>query len=285
MYDKRMKVALVLQGGGSRGIFTTAILDSLLDTDIEIDKVFAVSAGGLNAMNFLSKQKGRAKKATLLTFKSKEFKSITNVIRKHSFVDFNYYFNELNKELPFNYEVFKTNPTDLCVVATSLETGKAAYFNKSELENFNEAIKASASLPFVAKPVEINGELFLDGGDSDPVPFKKALEEGFDRVIVVTTRPNDFRKEIKTKNRKERLIKLVFKKYPNFMRALLDSHMNYNKCIDELEAENDRVFLIQPPENIKLKHLETNEKKLDYYYNLGKKVFEENKEKLVKFLN
>ena len=285
MYDKRMKIALVLQGGGSRGIFTTAILDSLLDTDIKIDKVFAVSAGGLNAMNFLSKQKGRAKKATLLTFKSKDFKSITNVIRKHTFVDFNYYFNELNKELPFDDETFKNNKTDLCVVATSLNTGKAAYFNKSELENFNEALKASASLPFVAKPVNINDELFLDGGDSDPVPFKKALNEGFDKVIVVTTRPYGFRKDPKTKNRKERLIKLVFKKYPNFMNALLNSHMNYNKCMDELEVGNDNVFLIQPPENIKLKHLETNEKKLDYYYNLGVKVFEENKEKLVKFLN
>ncbi len=280
-----MKTALVLQGGGSRGIFTTAILDSLLETNIKIDKIFAVSAGGLNALNFLSKQKGRAKKATLLTFKSKEFKSISNVIRKHSFVDFNYYFNQLEKELPFDYETFKNNPTDLCVVATSLKDGTAAYFNKSSLEDFNEAIKASASLPFVAKPIEIDGNLYLDGGDSDPIPFKKALEEGFDRIIVITTRPKGFRKDPEISNYRKRLIKFAFKKYPEYMNALQESHKNYNKCIDELESENSKVFIIQPSEDIKLKHLETNEKKLDYYYNLGTTIFEENKEKLVEFLN
>jgi predicted patatin/cPLA2 family phospholipase len=285
MYDLIMKIALVLQGGGSRGIFTTAILDSLLDLGINIDKIFAVSAGGLNAMNFLSKQKGRAKKATLLTFKSKEFKSISNVIRKHSFVDFDYYFNQLEKELPFDYKTFNNNHIQLCVVATSLNTGTATYFNKNSLNNFNEAIKASASLPFVAKPVEINGELYLDGGDSDPVPFKKALDEGYDKVIVITTRPKGFRKDPEISNYKKRLIRFAFKKYPKFMDALENSHKNYNKCIDELESPNSKVFLIQPSEDIKLKHLETNEKKLDYYYNLGTKIFEENKEKLVKFLN
>ena len=285
MYDLIMKTALVLQGGGARGIFTTAILDSLLESNIKIDKIFAVSAGGLNALNFLSRQKGRAKKATLLTFKSKDFKSISNVIRKHSFVDFNYYFNQLEKELPFDYETFKNNPTNLCVVATSLSEGTATYFNKTSLDNFNEAIKASASLPFVSKPIEIDGQLYLDGGDSDPVPFKKALEEGFDRVIVITTRPKGFRKEPEINNYKKRLIKFAFKKYPKYMNALQESHKNYNMCIDELESNNPNVFVIQPPEDIKLKHLETNEKKLDHYYNLGTKVFEENKEKLVKFLN
>ena len=285
MYDLIMKIALVLQGGGSRGIFTTAILDSLLDSNINIDKIFAVSAGGLNAMNFLSKQKGRAKKATLLTFKSKEFKSISNIIRKHSFVDFDYYFNQLEKELPFDYKTFNNNNIQLCVVATSLSKGTATYFNKNSLNNFNEAIKASASLPFVAKPVEINGELYLDGGDSDPVPFKKALDEGYDKVIVITTRPKGFRKDPEISNYKKRLIRFAFKKYPKFMDALENSHKNYNKYIDELESPNSKVFLIQPSEDIKLKHLETNEKKLDYYYNLGTKIFEENKEKLVKFLN
>ncbi len=285
MYYKYMKIALVLQGGGARGIFTTAILDALLDTNIKIDKVFAVSAGGLNAMNFLSEQKGRSRTATLLTFKSKEFKSISNVIKKRTFVDFDYYFNTLDKELPFDYEKFYKTKTDLCVVATSLSSGKASYFNKNDLENFNDAIKASASIPFVTKPVEINGDLYLDGGDSDPIPFRKALDEGYDKVIVVTTRPKGFRKNPTISKQKIRLIKLSFRNYPNFIHALQESHINYNRCIDELEAGNDRVFLLQPTEDIKLKHLETNKDKLDYYYNLGTKVFNENKENLIKFLN
>ena len=285
MYDLIMKIALVLQGGGSRGIFTSAIIDKLLEENIKIDKVFGVSAGALNAMNFISKQKGRAKEATLLTFKSKEFTSLKNVIVKRTFVDFNYYFNDLNKILPFDEKTFKENPTDLCVIATSLTTGKACYFLKSETQNLNEAIKASASIPFVAKPVKINSDLYLDGGDSDPIPLQKALDEGFDKIIVVLTRPYGFRKSKTIKKQKQKLIEVVFKKYQNYVYALKNSHQNYNTCVEEVEKENEKVFVFAPSEEINLKHLEKNKEKLNYYYDLGKKVFEGNKKKLADFLS
>lgn len=280
-----MKIALVLQGGGSRGIFTSGILDCLLDEGISFDKVFAVSAGGLNAMNFISKQKERSRIATKMTFKSRSFKSITNVVTKHTFVDFDYYFNKLEKKLPFDKFTYETNPTTYCVVATSLSTGKAHYFIKGETPDFNRCIKASASIPFVAKPVPIYDDLFLDGGDSDPVPFKKALEEGFDKIVVVTTRPVGFRKTPNQNRNYKRLVKLAFSNYPNYEKALINSHKNYNKIFDELEKPNDKIMVISPSEQINLKHLETDDDKLDYYYNLGIKDFNSIKEKLAKFIS
>ena len=280
-----MKTALVLQGGGSRGIFTSAIVDQLLINNIKIDKVYGVSAGALNGMNFVSKQIGRSKKATLLAFKSKEFKSLKNIVVKKTFVDLNYYFNDLNKEIPFDEKTFKENQTELCVVATSLKTGKPFYFEKSEMSNLNEAIKASASIPFVSKPVSINDDLFLDGGDGDPIPLKKAIEEGYDKIIVVMTRPYGYRKSKTISRQKKHLISLVFKKYPNYINSLINSHSLYNECVDFIESQKDKIILLQPSEPINLKHLEKDGAKLDYYYNLGIKIFNDNKEKLIDYLN
>jgi predicted patatin/cPLA2 family phospholipase len=280
-----MKVALVLQGGGARGIFTSGVLDALLDTNINIDRIYAVSAGGLNAMNYISKQKGRSKIATSMTFKSKEFKSMKNIIRKHTFVDFNYYFNGLEETLPFDQKTYDESKTEFVVVGTSLKTGKAKYFNKKEYSDFNQCITCSASIPLVAKMVNIDDDYFLDGGDSDPIPFEKAFKDGFDKVILVTTRPISFRKEIARDRFIERLHKLAYKDYPEYLKSLKYSHQNYNNEFDKLKKySSDQLFIISPTENIDLKHLETNDEKLDYYYNLGFKTFNDNKEKLSDFL-
>jgi len=281
-----MKIALVLQGGGARGIFTSGILDELLLANIKIDKIFAVSAGALNTMNYLSRQFGRNHKAACLTFKSRDFVSIKNVITKRTFVDFNYYFNKLNEELPFDNNKYNTNPCKFCAVATSLTTGRARYFNKDEIDDFDQCIKASASLPLVSKIVKINNDFYLDGGDSDPVPYKKAIDEGYDKIIVITTRQLSFRKPINQPLRNLRLLHLAYNyNYPNYYNALKNSHINYNQEFDELTKLKDKVFIFEPKEDIDLKHLETNNDKLDYYYEMGREVFRANKEKLAKYLS
>jgi Predicted esterase of the alpha-beta hydrolase superfamily len=281
-----MKIALVLQGGGARGIFTSGILDALLDSKIEIDHIYAVSAGALNAMNYISKQKNRNRIATSLTFKSKEFKSVKNVLRKHTFVDFDYYFHGLNEVLPFDLKTFNESNIKFSVVATSLSTGQAKYFSKDDktIIDFFDCIKASASIPLVAKSTMINDELYLDGGDSDPLPYKKAIDDGYDKVILVTTRPLDFRKANNLNKRMNRLYNLAYKQYPNYLKSLENSHKNYNQKFDDLTLYKDKIFIFAPKENILLKHLETNEKKLDYYYNLGFDTFNDNLKRLLSFL-
>jgi len=280
-----MKTALVLQGGGARGIFTSGILDSFLENNISFDCIYAVSAGALNAMNFISKQEGRSRSATSLTFKAKEFKSIKNIIRKHSFVDFNYYFNKLNEILPLDQKTYDNSKTEFVAVATSLLTGKPQYFNKKNYLNFNECIKASSSIPLVSKIVHINSDFYLDGGDSDPLPYKKAFLDGFDKVVIITTRPIDYRKETKQDRFMMRLYRLAYKNYPNFLASLENSRNNYNKEFDELNNySNSKLFILAPSENIVLKHLENDNEKLNYYFNLGKKIFVDNREKLSEFL-
>ena len=130
----------------------------------------------------------------------------------------------------------------------------------------------------------INDELYLDGGDSDPLPYKKAIDDGYDKVILVTTRPLDFRKANNLNKRMNRLYNLAYKQYPNYLKSLENSHKNYNQKFDDLTLYKDKIFIFAPKENILLKHLETNEKKLDYYYNLGFDTFNDNLKRLLSFL-
>lgn len=280
-----MKIALVFQGGGARGVFTSGVLDELLKLNIKIDKIYAVSAGSLNAVNFLSKQAGRSKESTILAAKSHDFLSIKNIIRKQSLLDFDFYFKKINLLLPFDNLTYETNSTKFCVVATSLKTGKATYFNKDVDDNFNLCIQASSSLPLISKIVPIYDDLYLDGGDSDPLPFKKAIEDGYDKIIVVTTRPIKYRKETNKNTRMIRLYKLAYYQYPEYIKALINSNENYNKQFDELALKNEKIFIISPKENIRLKHLESDENKLNYYYELGTKTIKKLEKKLVKFIN
>ena len=54
-----MKKALILEGGGMRGLYTAGILDAMMDDDIKYNSIYGVSAGAVFGVNYLSKQKGR----------------------------------------------------------------------------------------------------------------------------------------------------------------------------------------------------------------------------------
>ena len=54
-----MRVGLVLEGGGMRGLYTAGVLDVFMQNKIKIDGILGVSAGALFGMNYKSKQIGR----------------------------------------------------------------------------------------------------------------------------------------------------------------------------------------------------------------------------------
>lgn len=278
-----MKIALVLQGGGSRGIYTSAILDSILKEEIKIDKIIGVSAGALNGMNFLSNQIGRGKETTLICFDDKKFFSFRNLLTKKSIVNLDYYFNEANETVPFDNNKYINSKIDLEVVATSLKTGLPTYFSKKDFKgNFNNCIKASASLPIVSRKVFINNDYFLDGGFGDPIPFERAIKEGYKKIIVVSTRPFNYTKEVK-EDKFFKLSKIIYRKYPNFLKTYKNYPLTYNKRIKKLTNNKD-LFIIAPSEQIYLGDLEKDKEKIEYYYELGLKDFKNIKKDLMNYI-
>lgn len=184
----------------------------------------------------------------------------------------------------FDFETYQNTPVDFYVVVTNLKTGKPEYIKIDDAKKDMEYFRASGSMPFVSKPVEINGNLYLDGGISDPVPFKKVLETKPEKIIVVLTRPAGYRK----KNLHSRgLYKLFYSKFPNFVETGSNRHQTYNETMDlieKYEAKN-KIIVLRPSEFIKIKRIEKDTAKLQSIYDLGVSDCTNKLNEIKKYLN
>lgn len=264
-----MKVGLLLEGGAMRGMYTCGVLDVLLDEKIKVDCIMGVSAGALFGVNFKSRQRGRCIRFNLKYIKDKRYMGLYPLITTGNIVNQEFCFNDIPNILDdFNYASFKRTKEDFYAVVTNMYTGKAEYKKIDELKGENvEYLRASGSMPFVSKPVEVNDQKYLDGGIADSIPIDKMVKMGYDKIIVVLTRPVGYRK----RRANTSLAKVVYKDYPKLIDAMAKRYRVYNKSVDEVEllSKTRDVFLIRPSKHIKIKRIEKNEKVLKEMYELG----------------
>jgi|LSQX01.2.fsa_nt_gb predicted patatin/cPLA2 family phospholipase len=284
---EKTKIALVLQGGAVRGAFTAGVLDVFMENNLYFPYVVGVSAGALIALNYLSKQIGRSRSVVVDFMSDKNFVSGKFLFTKKSLFNFDYLFGEMaTNVLPFDFEAFQQSPSKLVVAATSCLTGQPNYYIKGECDDFYKAIAASSSLPFLSAPVFVEGEPCLDGGLSTPIPFQKAFADGYERIVVITTRDKEYRKNLNKKQHKTAL-KALYGKYPNLINTVLKYPAKYNEDASELEGleKEGKAFVIRPEIPILLKRTEKDKSELLKVYLLGRKVASELLPKLIEYMN
>ncbi len=278
-----MKVGLVLEGGAMRGLYTSAILDSLLDTEIKIDGMIGVSAGALFGVNYKSQQKGRGLRYNKKYIKNPFYMGLGALLKTGEIVNRKFAYHEIPLKLDvFDEETYSKTPTDFYCVVTNIETGKPEYRKIINATIQVDELRASGSMPFVSKPVKIDTNHYLDGALGDSIPLEKMLEMGYDKIIVVLTRPSDYRK----KKRSDLPAKIVYKKYPNLVEAINTRATKYNKTLDlikELEKDN-KIFVLRPSKELHLKRIEKNLEKMQAMYDLGIQDFKDNLKKLNDYL-
>jgi len=261
------KTVLVLEGGAMRGLYSAGVLDVFMENNIKADVVYGVSAGALFGLNYKSRQKGRAIRYNLKYAKEKNYMGLYSLVTTGDIMNKKFCFTKLVYELDkLDFETYKNNPVDFYAVVTNLQTGEPEYIKIDDAEKDMEYFRASGSMPFVSRPVEIDGNLYLDGAVSDAVPFKKVLESGFEKIIVVLTRPAGYRKKNPFFP-----YKLVYGKYPNFVKTAKNSHKIYNETMDlieKYEAEN-KIVVLRPSKNVRVQRIEKDTKKLQNIYDLG----------------
>lgn len=263
------KTTLILEGGAMRGLYSAGVLDVFMKNNINVNTIYGVSAGALFGLNYKSHQIGRALRYNLKYVNNKNYMGLYSLITTGNIMNKEFCFKKLVYELDkLDFETYKKTPVDFYAVVTNLKTGKPEYIKIDDAEKDMEYFRASGSMPFVSKPVEINGNYYLDGGISDPVPLKKVLGTKTDKIIVVLTRPLGYRK----KNlHLHTLYKLFYRKFPKFVETGRNRHNTYNKTMDlieKYEAEK-KIIVLRPSKFIKIKRTEKNTKKLQSMYNLG----------------
>ena len=157
-----LNCALVMQGGGTRGIYTAGALDYLMEQGITFDAVYGTSAGALCGTDYLSGDIGRTKILMTKYMMDLKFVSFTRLLFTGNLFNFDYLFDELPKKLPFNFEQFDKSPMRFFLGVTCLDDGKAYFLEKGKVPDIWDAIAASSSLPGIAKtPIMIDGKPYL----------------------------------------------------------------------------------------------------------------------------
>lgn len=278
-----MKVCLVLEGGAMRGLYTAGILDALVDTDIKIDCIIGVSAGALFGVNYKSKQKGRVLRYNTKYANDKRYMGLHSLITTGNLVNTEFAYHELPTKLDiFDEEEYSKSKTDFYAVITNINTGKAEYKKIINATIQVDELRASGSMPYVSQAVKIDDNYYLDGALADSIPVLKAKEMGYDKVIVVLTRPKEYRK----KKRSPLIAKLFYKKYPNLVEAINTRYKQYNDTLDIIEELEDKkdIYVFRPSTDLKIKRVEKDNSKLEAMYNLGLKDFKDNLKSLKKYL-
>lgn len=262
------KVGLVLEGGAMRGMFTAGVLDVFLDEAIQIDGIVAVSAGALFGVNFPSKQRGRALRYSLRFLTNPRYIGFRNWLREGNVVGRDFAFYDVPFKLDiFDNQTFKQSKIPFYATLTNVSTGKAEYHQIHDVFEQMETLRATSALPFFSKMVEVNGQKYLDGAEADSIPLNFCQQLGFDKIIVVLTRPADYRKAPAL----QWLNKLVYGKYPNLVNTMNNRYADYNQRIEQINqlGEQGDIFVLRPSQKIAIKRLENDPKKIQAMYELG----------------
>ena len=279
------KVALVLEGGGFRGVWTSGILDWMLDNNLECEYVIGTSMGACNGACYIAKQKERGLQTNTIFINQKNSMSWRRLITGNNFFDMEFLFRELADEiLPFDYDSFYKSPQKLEVVSTNCITGKPKYFKKESHINLADMLQASVSLPLLSNHFLVEGIPYLDGGLSDPIPYKRAFDLGYEKAIIILTRPKNY---IKKPVLYQKLMHIKHANYPVLNYKLKSWHETYNKIrtdIFELE-KNGKTLILCPNEPISSKRIEKNISKLKQSYTNGYDYASERCSEILEFIS
>lgn len=273
MEEQTMKYGVIDVGGGLRGIYGAGVLDRCLEEDLRFDLCIGVSAGSANMASYLAGQHGRNKPFYDEYSFRREYMSVHNLIRKHSYLDLGYVYGTLSNaggENPLDYAALARSPAELCVVAANAQNGEAQYFTKADLHPDDyRVLMASCCIPVIDQPCVIDGVPYFDGGLADPVPLEWAFAHGCDRVALILTKPIGL---VRSDALDEHLAHLLQSHYPAAAEGLRRRAGRYNTAVQrarELERQG-LVCIIAPDSTEGMSTLTKNRAGLEKMYAKGK---------------
>ena len=245
-------IGIVDVGGGERGIYGAGVLDYCMENGVSFDYCAGVSAGAANLSSYLAGQVGRNFAFyTSYSFRP-QYMGLGLVVKKREYADLDYIYGGLSNadgEYPLDFAAMCASGKHFVIVATDAESARPAYFTLDDMAQDDYApVKASSALPVVNKPYPVHGRPCYDGGLSDPIPVKKALDEGCEKVVVVLTRPRDF---YRSPDADKLFVRLLAPRRPRIAEALANRAGLYNMQLDLAKKyEREGKALIVAPDDI-----------------------------------
>lgn len=246
-----MKIGLVLEGGALRTIYSTGVLDAMLEKDLMADYVVGVSAGIAYGVSYISRQPRRNLEILARFVNDRRYMGLKNLVDRHnrSYFGLEFSYETIPNELvPFDYDTFAAYPGGVEAVVTNLDTGKAEYMEVPRRDEKFLLLQATCALPLMFPIYYLDGKPYLDGGVADAIPYRRAFEQGCDRVVVLLTKPRSF---VRGAEKLQPLIERRYRQYPNFCQAMRDRAEKYNQDRAELfRLEKEGKALVFAPDSL-----------------------------------
>ena len=231
------KATLVLEGGATRGVFTSGVLDLLMEKEIYTSHVIGVSAGACNALSYVSRQPGRTRDCMIPKEKDLGYYyGIRDFVKEKSIMNMDMIFDRYPKEIyPFDFDTYFKSEIECQLVTTNCVTGKAEYMTeRKDRERLMKICRASSSMPLLTPIVNVDGVPYLDGGLADSVPIRRAESMENEKIVVVLTKNAGYRKQTVSKGM-QKIYRRAYRSYPALIRTIFRRSFEYNKTMNYLD--------------------------------------------------
>ncbi|HPJ39294.1 MAG TPA: patatin family protein [Spirochaetota bacterium] len=243
-----MKTALIVEGGGMRGIYAAGVLDAFMEEKYDpFDMYFGVSAGACNLASHLAGQHRRNYRIYTELMVQREFINFKRFLFRGHWMDLDWLWETLEQVNPLDTTTAISNISkkkkQFLVTVTSADSGLPLYLTPGA-DNLNDYLKASSALPVLYRNmIEVEGRHVVDGGVGDPIPVIEAYKRGARKIMVIRTREASYRKR---NDMETRLSSLLMKKYPALKEAIRYRPVQYNRAVQ---------FLEHPPKDVEVLHV------------------------------
>lgn len=242
------RTALVLEGGGMRGIFAAGALDTFHEQGFDpFDLYLGVSAGACNLASHLAGQYQRNYRIYSGIMSRPSFISARKFITGGHYMDLDWLWDTLDREERLNVKAVIGNcrkrKKEFLIVTTSVESGSPVYVAPTE-ETLNTVLKASSAVPlFYRHPVACDAGDAVDGGVTDPIPVMEAYRRGARTIMVIRSRTKEY---VKKEGMEVNVTGWVLRKHERLSRALHAQAARYREAVD---------FMHNPPEGVRIIHV------------------------------
>jgi len=262
--DKITDGCLILEGGAWRGLYTLGVLDCLMINDINIRTTVGISSGALCALGYTAGQIGWGARIDLLYRHDRNYCGLGAYKRDHGITGFSYLYGEILDKHPLDEAALMNPNRHMLAGVANMHTGKMEYFEKGK-DDILRGVQASATVPYVSRPVMINNVPYLDGGCIDKIPYEWAKENMLSsKIVAIKTREWSYRR----KEKPNKIAGVMYKDYPEFLSAMNKANVRFNRMTDELAERNSKgeIYVIAPSEKVEVSRFEGDLDKLGDLY-------------------
>ena len=273
MSNNTDKSALVVEGGGMRGVFAAGVLHAFGKKVFDPFVLYiGVSAGACHLASHLAGQNDRNFDITLRYSLTSQFINPWRFLRGGHLMDLDWMWEQTIRnyrlDLPYLFKKLRTQNKEYIVVATTMDTGNTLYLRPDEntLEHY---LKVSSSLPiFYRNILEVNGKQAADGGIADAIPVREACRRGATDITVIRSRPSDY---VKKQSPFTFILSIYYRKYPRLVEKFRKRAENYNASVEFIHnpPEGVRITQIAPPGNLEIGRTTKDEASLRAAYEIG----------------